>query len=99
MKTKVIEPFEFLNAVIDRIDLKHETIDSENQQVKVCDLYSAGSLIYRDKAYLEMPEVQELSEEYVMELTVAELDELGILLGIELSGLKADKQQQILAAL
>jgi len=40
-----------------------------------------------------------LDEAYVLELTVAELDELGILLGIELSGLKADKQQQILEAL
>jgi len=40
-----------------------------------------------------------VDEAYVLELTVAELDELGILMGIELSGLKADKQQQILAAL
>jgi len=32
----------------------------------------------------------------VMACTVVELDRIGILLGIELSGLKADKQQQIL---
>ena len=40
-----------------------------------------------------------VNEAYIMECTISELDELGILMGIELSGLKADKQQQILAAL
>ena len=41
----------------------------------------------------------EITEELVMACTVAELDEIGAILGIELSGLKADKQQQILAVL
>ena len=99
MKNKVLNPFEFLGKMIDRVDMKQVLIDSEEQEVKVCDLYSAGSLIYSDRAYVDMPQVQELNEEYVLACTVGELDELGALLGIELSGLKADKQTQILAGL
>ena len=38
----------------------------------------------------------EITEEFVMTCTVAELDRLGEIYDIELEGLKADKQQKIL---
>ena len=41
----------------------------------------------------------DLTEAEILEMTVAELDELGELMEVELSGLKADKQAQILGAL
>ena len=48
----------------------------------------------------ELPELTfSFTSDEILAMTVAELDELGELMEVELSGLKADKQQQILGAL